>query len=86
MPYEKAVIMSGMEMFVNNFLAIVIAVTFVLIQNKRPVIGEINCELGSIQVCVMIIISIVIVLWSMLTTRNTLKERSPMNVLKDTAY
>ena len=86
MPYKNAVVISGAEMLVNNLLAIVIALTFIVIQNKRFVLGEINCEPGSIQICVMLTISLVIVLCTMLMMRNTLKERSPMNVLKDTAY
>ena len=82
MPYEKAVIMSGVEMFINSLLAAIMAVTFVLIQNKSAVLGEINCELGIMQTLSIICISIIIVAWTMVTVRNTLREQSPISVFK----
>ena len=82
MPYEKAVVMSGIEMFINSLLAAVMAVTFVLIQNKSAILGEINCELGIMQILSIICISIIIVVWTMITVRNTLREQSPISVFK----
>lgn len=86
MPYIKAVGTSAFEMFTNNLIAGIIATVFVVIQNKKFLLGEINCELGVMQISVMIIICIIMVAWTMLATGKTLKERSPMNVLRDTAY
>lgn len=82
MPYENAVVMSGIEMFINSLLAAVMAVTFVLIQNKHAILGEINCELGVMQILSIICISIIIVAWTMVTVRNTLREQSPISVFK----
>lgn len=86
MPYQIAVKVSGIEMLFNNLVASSFAIIFVIIQNKRHLLGEINCDIGVIQVSVITAIIVVMILCSMLTVRKTLKERSPMNVLRDTAY
>lgn len=86
MPYRNAVIMSGLEMFFDSILAVLLAVSFVILQKKFSLLGEINCSLDSVQVVFMISICVTIVASTMILMRNTLKERSTMNVLKDTAY
>lgn len=86
MPYQTASIMSAVEMTINCILGMMIAVTVINLQNKMLLFGEINCELGAGQAGIMAGICIVIILSTLFITRKTLKERSPMNVLRDTAY
>lgn len=86
MPYQMAVKVSGIEMLFNNIIAVAFAIIFISIQNKKHLVGEINCEIGIMQLCVMISIIIVMILSSTLSVRKILKEHSPMNVLRDTAY
>ncbi len=86
MPYRNAVLMSGLEMFLNSILAVFLAVSFVVLQNKFLILGEINCSLDSIQMGLIMFICVTIVMCTMILTGSTLKERSPMNVLRDTAY
>ena len=86
MPYRNAVIMSGIEMLINCILAIVLTSAFTTLQKKLLLLGEINCEVGVIQTFLIIFISVVIVLSTMILARNILKERSSMDVLRDTAY
>lgn len=86
MPYQTASIMSAVEMTISCILGMIIAVTVIILQNKMVLFGEINCELGAGQVGIMAVICIVIILSTFFKTRKTLKERSPMNVLRDTAY
>ena len=86
MPYQTASIMSAVEMLVNCILSVAMAMSIITMQNKFLIFGEINCELGAGQLGIMFGICIVIIFSTFLMTRNTLKERSPMNVLRDTAY
>lgn len=86
MPYKIASIMAAIEMFVNALLAVLIAISFVTLQNKISLVGEINCEMGIAQVGIIVGICVVMILSTFLITRNTLKERSAMDVLRDTAY
>lgn len=86
MPYKKAVIMSGIEMFVNCIMAVFLTVSFVILQSKLFLVGEINCELDMMQAVIIAGISLVIVFSTMILTANTLRERSAMDVLRDTAY
>ena len=86
MPYKKAVVMSGVEMFVNCIMAVFLTVSFVILQSKLFLVGEINCELDMMQAVIIAGISLVIVFSTMILTANTLRERSAMDVLRDTAY
>ncbi len=86
MPYKTASIMAAIEMFVNSLLAVLIAISFVTLQNKISMVGEINCELGLLQSLIIVVICVVMILSTFLITRKTLKERSAMDVLRDTAY
>ena len=53
---------------------------------SNEIFGEINCMLNIEQVAIMMGISLVMVISATLTTLKTLKVRSPMSVLRDTAY
>ena len=86
MPIRNAVWLSGVEMVVNCILAIILGVSVVKIQMSNEIFGEINCMLNVEQWAIIIAISLVMVVSATLTTLKTLKERSPMSVLRDTAY
>ena len=86
MPYLNSVCISGVEMLINNVLAVILTVSFVGIQNKLLLFGEVNCNFGLLQIGVIVIIAIVVIVGTMFITGKTLKERSPMSVLRDTAY
>ena len=86
MPIRNAVWLSGVEMVVNCILAIILGVSVVKIQMTNEIFGEINCMLNVEQWAIIIAISLVMVISATLTTLKTLKERSPMSVLRDTAY
>ena len=86
MPQKKAVIISGIEMMFNNVLAITLALVFIKIQNDFKVLGVINCYYGLPQTFVMVGICILMICCTMVITGKTLKERTPMDVLRDTAY
>lgn len=86
MPLRDAVILSGVEMAVNSLFSILLGTSIIEIQMKNKIFGKVNCMLNSEQWAIMIGISLVMIVAAMLTTRKTLKERSPMSVLRDTAY
>ena len=86
MPIRSAVIFTGIEMVINSVLSIVLSVSVIKIQMSNEIFGEINCMLNIEQVAIMMGISLVMVISATLTTLKTLKERSPMSVLRDTAY
>jgi hypothetical protein len=86
MPHKNAVIISGIEMLFNNILAITLALIFIKIQNDLKVLGVINCYYGLPQILVMIGVCVLMVCCTMVITGKTLKERTPMEVLRDTAY
>lgn len=86
MPQKNAVIISGMEMLFNNILAITLALVFIKMQNEFKLLGVINCNYGLPQTFVMIGVCVLMVCCTMSITGKTLKERTPMDVLRDTAY
>lgn len=86
MSHNKAIIISGIEMLFNNALAIILALVFIKIQNTHKVLGVINCYYGLPQTLVMIGVCILMVCCTMIITGKTLKERTTMDVLRDTAY
>ena len=86
MSYVRAVIITGVEMTVNCALAFILANTFLIIQNRYSLLGVINGETGILQVITIIGLSVILVLISMFVTRLVMKERSPMDILKDTAF
>ena len=86
MPIRNAFVLSGVEMGINSILAIIVSVSIIKIQMSNKIFGEINCVLNPEQWAIIIGISAVIVTSTMVSTLKTLKERSPMSVLRDTAY
>lgn len=69
MSARGAVCITGLEMLINSILSIIIAISFVELQNKYVFFGKINCRLDSIQICVMVTICLIVILLSMLITR-----------------
>ena len=86
MKYKNAVIMTGIDMTINCFIASVLAISLITIQEKYSLIGTINCYFQSEQMSVVVIMSAALIVLSMLMTRIVLKERTPMEILRDTAY
>ena len=86
MPIKSAVIFTGIEMVINSVLSIVLSVSAIKIQMSNKIFGDINCMLNLEQMAIMIGLSMVMVVSATLTTLKILKERSPMSVLRDTAY
>ncbi len=86
MKYTDAVMLTGFEMAINCLIAVVLAVSLVTIQEKFSVIGTINCYIQGIQIGIMAIMGCVLVIFSMVMTGVILKERTPMEILRDTAY
>ena len=86
MKFKSAVLFTGVEMTINCLFAIVLAVSLVTIQDKYSLIGAINCYIQGIHVAIIGIMGCVLVFFSMLMTGIVLKERTPMEILRDTAY
>ena len=86
MPLKNAMFFSGIEMAINSILAILLGTAIIEIQASREIFGEINCTLNIEQWLIIIGISVFMVVSVMGTTYKTLKEHSPMSVLRDTAY
>lgn len=78
--------LSGMEMLINCIFAIMLAVSLIIIQNYHNIIGTINCELGFIQILIMMTISMLIIITTMLVTNASIKECTTIEILKDTTY
>ena len=86
MPYKKAVLITFAEMTINSVLAMILANSFIVIQNKLNLFGTINCELGIAQILISVAICIVVIVSASLVTRSVLHEKTPAQILKDTAY
>lgn len=86
MPYKKAILITFAEMTINSVLAMILANSFILIQGKVNLFGTINCELGFSQILISFGICIVVIVSSALVTRSVLREKTPAQILKDTAY
>ena len=86
MPYKSAVFFSGAEMTVNSVLSALLASSFIVFQNKFSILGKINCELNALIISVMLVAYVIIIFWTVLVTRKILRERSAMDILRDTAY
>lgn len=83
---QKTVGLSGLEMFVNCFIAVLFSISLMTVQNEYGIVGTINCEIGVIHILVMFAISVTIILTTMLVTNATMKESTTMEILRDTAY
>ncbi len=86
MPYQKAAMMTGIEMAINSTLAIVMSLSLITIQNKLNLIGTINCETGMTQSIVMIGFCVITIFVSILMTTVIMKEKTASQILRDTAY
>ncbi len=83
---RKTIAISGVEMTINCVLATMIAISLVVIQNEFKFFGMINCEIGVVQLLTMLTISGIVILITMLVTGTIMKENTPMEILRDTAY
>ncbi len=83
MHYSKAVLLTGMEMFVNCVISYVMCVGLLTLQNKIGIIGKINCEFSTMVVGFMVAVCVLIVLLSMFMARRCLKENTPVEILKN---
>ncbi len=86
MPYQKAAIMTGVEMAINSVLAVVMSLSLIKIQNELNLFGTINCETGVVQSIVMTVFCVMIILVSILMTTVIMKEKTASQILRDTAY
>lgn len=86
MNLKNTIFMSGAEMLLNIILATIICVSIVIIQNRIEIFGTINCVLNTAQIVTMVIISLVIVVLTMIMTGATLKEKTIVEILRDTTY
>lgn len=82
----KAVILCGRDMLINCIIATALGITLMTVQNKMEIIDTINCEIGALQVLTIIVLSVIMILMSMSVTNTVMKERSPMDILKDTTF
>ena len=84
MQYSGAQLTAGMEMVFNCVLAFIMTITLLTLQEKFDIVGEINCNLDTLEVLVMLGICMIMVVGSVLTTRGVLKEHTPVEILKNT--
>lgn len=83
---KKAVYLAGGEMLINNVLSVMLSVSIIVLQKQVGILGTINCELGIWQGFTMVIFCLSIIGMTMFMTYGTLKEKTVMDILKDTAY
>lgn len=83
MQYHTAQFLAGLEMGFNCIVAFLGTVSLLTLQNALAIVGEINCNLDTLELLVMAGICIVTVISSVLTTRSVLKQQTPVEILKN---
>lgn len=83
MNYTKAQFMTILEMTFNSVLAFAFTTNLLALQNQFKLVGEINCNIGMLQMLFMLSVCIIIVLWSGQTTKNVLKGNTPIEIIKN---
>lgn len=83
MQYDTAQWLSGAEMAFNGVLAFVGSVSLITLQNSLQILGKINCNLDVLEVLIMIGICGITVISAIFTTRSILKEKTPVEILKN---
>lgn len=83
MQYHTAQFLAGLEMGFNCIVAFLGTVSLLTLQNALAIVGEINCNLDTLELLVMAGICIVTVISSVFTTRSVLKQQTPVEILKN---
>lgn len=83
MKNSTAPVISGIEMIFNCIVSVVMALSLLKLQNTMSIIGDINCYIGKVEVISLIIISLVITIDTMLTTRSILKEHTLIEIVRN---
>jgi len=84
MRYITAQMIAGMEMVFNCVMAFMSTVVLLTLQKVFHIVGEINCNLDTVELIVMVCVCTVTVVGSVLATRGVLKEHTPVEILKNT--
>ena len=84
MQYRTAQLTAGLEMTFNCLMAFMATVSFLTLQTKFDIVGEINCNLDTLELLVMAGVCVITVVGAVLTTRDVLKEHTPVEILKNT--
>ena len=83
MNYTKAQFMTILEMTFNSVLAFAFTTNLLALQKEFKLVGEINCNIGMLQMLFMLSVCTIIVLWSGQTTKNVLKGNTPIEIIKN---
>ena len=84
MQYRTAQLTAGLEMGFNCLMAFMATVALLTLQTKFDIVGEINCNLDTLELLVMAGVCVITVVGAVLTTRDVLKEQTPVEILKNT--
>lgn len=84
MQYRTAQLTAGLEMAFNCLMAFMATVALLTLQTKFDIVGEINCNLDTLELLVMAGVCVITVVGAVLTTRDVLKEHTPVEILKNT--
>lgn len=85
MNYTKAQLMTILEMAFNSLFAMLTVTNLLMLQSKWGLFGEINFNIGRLQIVFMICVCVIVVAWSGQTTRKILKENTPIDIIKNVA-
>lgn len=84
MQYSTALLTAGLEMCFNCVMAFMSTIVLLTLQKVFGIVGEINCNLDTAELIVLLFICVVMVVSSVLATRGVLKEHTPVEILKNT--
>lgn len=84
MQYRNAQLTAGMEMGFNCLMAFMVTIALLTLQTKFDIVGEINCNLDTLELLVMVGVCVITVVGAVRTTRSVLKEHTPVEILKNT--
>lgn len=84
MEYRNAQLTAGLEMGFNCLIAFMATIALLTLQTKFDIVGEINCNLDTLELLVMVGVCVIMVVGAVLTTRSVLKEHTPVEILKNT--
>ena len=76
MQYRSAQLAAGMEMGFNCIIAFMATIVLLSLQKIFNVVGEINCNLDTVELLVMVVICVVTVVGSIFTTGGILKKHT----------
>ena len=84
MQYRNAQLTAGLEMGFNCLMAFMATIALLTLQTKFDIVGEINCNLDTLELLVMVGVCVITVVGAVFTTRSVLKEHTPVEILKNT--